>query len=766
MPKVTTKPKKPATTKPKEPAKTNSDDPVVSDAVAAAKNPPATGALLEACHIDLPPGDVVEEIEFEKFFKLGLTFGDLREVSDKKVQQLEKAASPKEKGGKAAEVNVEIDPFNFQMAVYMPFLQQWQLDGYTRGRVVNSFSLGPHEEQTVEIFTWAKSGSTLTSSMTFEEEQLTESSGTRRDAGDVAHDVAHQAGFETSTTGKVGFTVGVAKFDLGAQAGGRAAMNDGEKETRQQITEATSRSTGRVRTQRTLTVTETQEAGREERVTRKLTNPNECHTLTVPFFEVLANYQVLTFVRSDQVRLVALIESSTLNTLLTSFDRAYVRSHETALRLALLDSTLADGFEAARFLDARARACGVLCDSCNCEEAEEGEAEGAKWEAVVTAARDVATAVAKTRDKTVVFPLSVRAVLPPPWGIGVAPPIINEGIKDIKSYMFKKSLAANAPSLLNDLVATGVGPAAAATPVTRSQVRAMARVIAALPPQALALLPADPHTADGVGWEMYGFVLTFNPELISAGILTQRVKDTVGMNRFEDEGLIQAITVFSAAYSEWVAEQEANKAADERQRELARIAREERNLRILESFGLKESTVAEEREEALLNHLNDPKNLDHYRFAVWNERSGADDPVLTNLAMAGVTEGAPVGIVGDKLAVPIRLANHPKWRKLFQDSVQDLPTATKDVRRHILPTAALYSEAIVGRCCACEHAIVERQELEERTIRLNNEAIQLENERLQARLDKKLLDKEFPPEEGIYLSFDGNGSAKKTDNPK
>jgi hypothetical protein len=764
MAKVATKSKKPATTEPKQPAETNSDDPVVSDAVAAAKNPPATGALLEACHIDLPPGDVVEEIEFEKFFKLGLVFGDLREVSDKKLEQLQKAASPQEKGGKGkAEVNVEIDPFNLPMAVYMPFLQQWQLDGYTRGRVVNSFSLGPHEEQTVEIFTWAKSGSTLTSSMTFEEEQQTESSGTRRDAGDVAHDVAHQAGFETSTTGKVGFTVGVAKFDLGAQAGGRAAMNDGEKETRQQITEATSRSTGRVRTQRTLTVTETQEAGREERVTRKLTNPNQCHTLTVPFFEVLANYQVSTFVRVDQIRLVALIQSSTLNGLLTQIDRAFIRSHETALRLALLDHTLADGFDAARFLDARDRACEVLCHNCNCEDDDTGEADGAKWEAVVDAARKVALAVAKTREKTVVFPLSVRAVLPPPWGIGVAQPIINEGIKDVRSYLFKKSLAANAPSLLNDLASVGVGPAP--MPVTTSQARAMQRVIGALPPPALALLPADPRVADGVGWEIYGFVLSFNPELISGGILAQRVKDTVGMNRFEDEGLIQAIAVFSGAYSEWLKEQEANKAANDRERELARIAREERNLRILESFGLRESAVAQERLDALLNHLNDEKNIDHYRFAVWNERSGADDPVLNNLAMAGVIEGAPVGIVGDQLAVPIRLEDHPKWRKLFADSVQDLSPATKDVHRHILPTAALYSEAIVGKCCACEHAIVERQELEEQTIRLNNEAIKLENERLQGRLDKKLFEKEFPPQEGIYLSFDGNGSAKKTDKP-
>jgi hypothetical protein len=93
------------------------------------------------------------------------------------------------------------------------------------------------------------------------------------------------------------------------------------------------------------------------------------------------------------------------------------------------------------------------------------------------------------------------------------------------------------------------------------------------------------------------------------------------------------------------------------------------------------------------------------------------------------------------------------------------PTAT-EVHCHNLPTGALYSAAIVGRCRACEHAIVERQELEEQTIRLNNEVIRLENERLHGRLDKKLFNKELPPQEGIYLSFDTNGSAKRTDKPR
>ena len=39
--------------------------------------PPAR-ELVSACRIDLPPNDVVESIDFERFFFLNLSFGDLK----------------------------------------------------------------------------------------------------------------------------------------------------------------------------------------------------------------------------------------------------------------------------------------------------------------------------------------------------------------------------------------------------------------------------------------------------------------------------------------------------------------------------------------------------------------------------------------------------------------------------------------------------------------------------------------------------------------
>ena len=104
-----------------------------------------------------------------------------------------------------------------------------------------------------------------------------------------------------------------------------------------------------MRVSRTLKVVETREQGQESRTTRKLRNPNNCHTLTVAFSEILANYEVDTFVRADASRLVVLVDSEALGTI-SHFTAATLRQHETPLRLALMDRALADGFEAARFL--------------------------------------------------------------------------------------------------------------------------------------------------------------------------------------------------------------------------------------------------------------------------------------------------------------------------------------------------------------------------------------------------------------------------------
>ena len=692
----------------------------------------SAGAFVRACRIDLPPDDVVEEIEFERFFRLNLNFLDLHAAGTNTTQidrsRFNQAQAP------APVMGMDIGAM--PVALYMPFTQQWRLDGYSRGRLVNSFTLGPGEDQTIELFTWDRFRSSLESSMSLESEQASESSGSRRDVTDVARDVSTQTGLELTTSGKVGFTVGVVNVNLGGGTSAKTAVNDAEKSTRSSIVEATSRSTNRVRMSRTLKVSESRESGREERVTRKLRNANACHTLTIPFFEVLANYHVETFVRTEELKLVLLIGSSWLSQL-RSFDRLAIRVHQRTLTLALLDGTLMAGFDAARFLDARDRACKILCTGCTCETSASADTSLKEWDAVVAAARTVMTAVDTLRTRTVFFPFSVAWAVPAPaGGAGLNPMIVAAGIADIKRHLFDRALSEQAPRLVGDLGAVGITGGATAA-VSPTQARALQTVISSLPGDTLAKLRNDPGLADKVGWEIYGAVLLFHPEVISAGVIAAIVRsDAGGLTTYDDEGLLDGLTQFATAYAEWVAKQaEADKNA-ETKAELARIADEERAARVLENFGLRETAEAEERLQALLEHLNDPRNIDHYRFAVWNERSGASEDKVTALALAGLVDPAPVGVVGDQLAVAIRLDREPRWAAFFAESVNELVTNTqRDERRYILPTAALYAEAIVGDCCACEDSIRVLQRLQHEELRLRNEHSRLENKRLEARLN-------------------------------
>lgn len=104
-----------------------------------------------------------------------------------------------------------------------------------------------------------------------------------------------------------------------------------------------------------------------------------------------------------------------------------------------------------------------------------------------------------------------------------------------------------------------------------------------------------------------------------------------------------------------------------------------------------------------------------------------------------------MGIVDDRLAVPVRLTADPKLKEFFDTSVADLLLGTQvDTRDYILPTAAYFADSVVGDCCSCEDTVVEREKLELERMRAENRLIDLEGQRLQARLHVNLLSEDRP----------------------
>ena len=132
------------------------------------------------------------------------------------------------------------------------------------------------------------------------------------------------------------------------------------KRTQDRLQESVVKATTRVKASRTTKITETQESGREERVTRRLKNVNKCHALTINYFDVHASYDVTTSFLPDETRLCVLIDNPIAYTFVDDNDRLVVRTHETVLRAALIDQALVDGFGAIRQIEARRIAQGLI----------------------------------------------------------------------------------------------------------------------------------------------------------------------------------------------------------------------------------------------------------------------------------------------------------------------------------------------------------------------------------------------------------------------
>lgn len=745
----------------------------------------APGSFIDQCAISLPPNDVVESIEFDKFFIVNAQLNDMQrpvtlssamqamrgtgftadEVDTAAPELLLGAPLSKSKTGwnqtrrigerlqeataggvsaKRATVRDEThsthqealtgdisryvsaldagaEAAGARLAFYLPYRQDWKLLGYNRGRMVSSITLGPGEEQTIEVFTWDRFSRTSDSTTSFELEQANESTGTRRDTTDISREVTRQSGFEVTTDAKVGMKLEVVNADFSAGANASTGLNEGDKNARQAVREATSRAATTVRSSRVLKVVETRESGSETRVTRTIRNQNTCHTLTTAYFEILANYRVETALRADAIRLVVLLESASLAQIQT-FDRAFVRSHERTLTLALLDSTLLPGFEAARFLDARERACAILCQGCDCGSSSV-PAQDSVWEALAAALRTLGTAVATLRTP-VTLGTVIRSAMADPTSI---PATVRDAFH---RYMFGKALASKAPGLVPGLGGLGLS---APTPAVADAAAAIINGLSTETVDALTTVPE--RLANDVWWEVSAVVGAVLIDPIATLITTGIIVGALGNGTYDDAGLLAAMGNVRTTYAAWQVRQAELRQFDEARAELERIAAEERALRVLDAFPLRTTADHKERLDALIAHLNDPRNIDHYRFAVWNERAGSADPQLLALAMAGLTEGAPVGSVDDYLAVPLRISTGSALEDFFEQSIATLVKMSPlDIDAHILPTAALYAEAIPGDCCACEDTIIRREQLELDRLDLANQLTEAEIKRRLAKI--------------------------------
>lgn len=247
------------------------------------------------------------------------------------------------------------------VAVFVPWKQTWTLKGFSRGNLLHSIALAPLEQVTLQVLSWERRSRSLEQSSETDIDQQTEVTQTTRDTEDVFREMLAKHDFAWQLSGALdaSYNNGVASISFATD--GSVSNTDSIQQTArnssQHLSESTVKATSRVRSRRVTRIMQSVESGREERVTRLIRNPNQCHTLTFDFFETLAHYEIsLRFIK-ERLRLVVLIPNPISH---KDFSSEIIRRNETTFRNALIEPALVDGFDACQTVAAYDEARNLL----------------------------------------------------------------------------------------------------------------------------------------------------------------------------------------------------------------------------------------------------------------------------------------------------------------------------------------------------------------------------------------------------------------------
>jgi hypothetical protein len=647
-----------------------------------------------------------------------------------------------------------------QLAVLLPWRQQWELKGFSRGSLLSTIALAPGEETTITIASWERRAKALEQSTETEVEQQVDFTQTTRDTEDVFRELTNRHDFQSQFQGQfdASYSTGVGSVRIGSSGGvtNTDSLQSICRTTQQHMREATTRASTRVRSKRITKITETVERTYSQEVIRRIRNPNQCHTLTLDFHEVLAHYTIGTKFVIDRVRVVVLIPNPIS---ISGFTQLLVRKSETALRNALLDSALVDGFEACRLLASYEYAKADL---------QAAIAEGKK---MAELDRERVVDIQSTKKKpTNPHKIRLLELIGEIKTIGQALSGASNGLQEaVDAIANDRSLTADerkngqramfvclckakiSPSFIDSLFALAVQ----STNPTISDAQNVIDVVPGLGafPSLATLNDLPDIDKEQAGLEN---IIKSHHEFSLAkwAWFTGRCREE-GVYRPDDAGLAAKCDRLREAWRDYQAK-EAEGDAIQEGAQLAQTAQSSQTAanyldKLEMKFGLETIANARERVEALLGHLND--HLDYYRYVLFQSLPpGEQLRRLMDVApqlRVGMFEPHVVAMNGPLLAVPLTPLGETKLAKTLTMLKDILKTASDEAseaeeamsdNQVILPTPGVSVESWLGRCSGCEEHLEKLREAEVRRAVAGAESAEHEAARLSARLKASQLD--------------------------
>lgn len=659
---------------------------------------------------------------------------------------------------------------SLHVALFLPWRQLWTLKGLSRGRLLHSLSLAPQEEATLELFTWERHKKTLEQTSQTDTEQSFEGTDSAKDTSDVYSEVNRQRDFQWQVSGSLKATyrpaAGEVSVAADAHAQNRASIGEIGKTTQSRVHEAVVKASTKVRAQRVTKINETVEWGREEKVARKVRNPNMCHTLNLDYYEVLAHYTIETSFLAGDARLCAFVPNPLSATALSE---EIVRRNETALGDALLDGALREGFDSVRYLAAydeaikeqkrrKAEAAAAaqlgkpLAPPAPAPAADQGQTKEEKE--VIDALKDLHKAATRLTGD-----LSPHPALE---AIAAHDEIGAEVRLRARRWLFQKLMASRFGSFSGEL------DSLRAKPVLELTLEYARQLVAVLPPASGSPTLATLGELSDTDKEEAALAAAIKSGHMKAawdwGWWTGRCREE-SLYRPDDLGIPGRVVKLQEKWQALEAAPAADKAAQQGDKAKGDAdARQDQQSAedVLEmKFPLEQVAQARERAGALMAHLADHWN--YYRFALFQALPPSEQlermlASSSGVLRAGMFEPRVVSVHGDQLAVPLNTANYPGLDSFLAAMTEDVKDTDPNDSTILLPTPGLSIESRLGQCSGCEEYIERSRSIELRLRSAQADQAEYEAARYQARVEAKQLEDPSPTSGAVKVELAGKQS--------
>jgi hypothetical protein len=624
----------------------------------------------------------------------------------------------------------------FELVLYLPYRQTWELLGYSRGELLNSISLAPEEETTIEVFTWDRFKRLREDTTTFEREGTLDVAFTDKLSMETVKELSTSADWGFNIHGDVSVPIKAVTIGVSGAYDTKNSIKELHRGTQQAVSEAVRKASSRIKATRQTKVTESEEMGREMKVARKIKNQNKCHTLDLDYFEVLATYKVTTVPNMADAKLCVL----TPMPITDPIDRNFLLAYEGELTSMMLSATYLPGFNAARMLAAWEKVCDIRCkEPCPCDRtaaaapsspavattpsapstpATTPVADPTKpaRDALAQAARNLRAKVRVIQDATIDSPSHAKGGGHSPSAslcdlandiFGAHPESEWSAAKEqYRIWLYRKvAMEALAPrfwAAVERFAASGAETPEAADEVVKA---------------------ADVQVADVLNVAVLGLTYKLKALEIVGTIIKGMCQPLPFLTNvgFDDAGFDAAFKQLADALKAYKQAQvtastpaatapASSQPVDQKKEEAAAVAKEAEP----PEYDVKELAEAKVAEQALLAHVR--HNESYYRQGIWARLDPSDRLVFLSLLgdLTRHVDNEVVAFVGKKAALPLRIALHPDAAKWFQENVVANPgfAEAPEAVQVTLPTKGVAVESRLGACDACEDFILQHRALD------------------------------------------------------